>query len=612
MVRQRNINSMRLKIRNRGAIALLGIMLSMISLAHADQFTHPRLFFSESDETELKDRIKSDPLVEKIYAELIRRTDIILTTPTSKHYIKDGRRLLSESRYALHNILHTAMAWRLSGDNKYLKRAILELDAACGFKDWNPVHFLDTAEMSTAVAIGYDWLYHDLTLEQRDQFSKALIKLGLEPARKGFSEPNRSWWSEYHTNWMQVCAAGLLITERALEKKGDPIHQARLEARKALEHCREFYQPSGGYPEGPGYWHYGSIYHVLGLEVVRTDRKEMAIPTPPEFKRSALFPIHLTGSTGLMYNFADSGSTASRSKVSVARSWMTREFNDPSSIQYIRRKIEQDILYTKKYKPSKLDRFFPLHILWLPQATEKSAPLFALDSKWLGSQPVATFRGSWTDPNTMYLAIKGGLPKASHGHMDIGSFVFESDGVRWVEDLGSENYNLPGYFSVDGERWNYYRLNNFSHSTLVIGGKLQDMKAVSSPIIDFQSKPSGGHASIDMTSAYAGQADKVVRRASFNRESKSVSLIDSITAPKEAVRWAIMTRAEIKIEGSVAILKSNKKTLKVIRNDKHGGKWKILDAKPSTPEENQNEGYRILAFTAPVADELKLSVTFKP
>ena len=206
------MDSMRLKIRNRGAVALLGIMLSMISLAHADQFTHPRLFFSESDETELNARLKSDPLVEKIYAELIRRTDIILTTPTSKHYIKDGRRLLSESRYALHNILHTAMAWRLSGDNKYLKRAILELDAACGFKDWNPVHFLDTAEMSTAVAIGYDWLYHDLTLEQRDQFSKALIKLGLEPARKGFSEPNRSWWSEYQTIWMQVCAAGLLIT----------------------------------------------------------------------------------------------------------------------------------------------------------------------------------------------------------------------------------------------------------------------------------------------------------------------------------------------------------------------------------------------------------------
>jgi len=603
---------MRFKIRNRCAIALLGMMFSIISLAHADQFTHPRLFFSESDETKLKARIKSDPLAEILYTELIRRTDKILTIRPTIHQIKDGRRLLGESRYALHNILHTGMAWRLSGDKKYLKRAILELDSACRFKDWNPSHFLDTAEMSTAVAIGYDWLYHDLTLKQRDRFSKALIKLGLEPAREGFSNPNRSWWSEHHTNWMQVCAAGLLITERSLEKKGDPIHQARLAARNALNSCRDFYQPSGGYPEGPGYWHYGSIYHVLGLATVRTDRKEMTITTPPEFKRSALFSSHLTGSTGSIYNFADSGSADSRNNVSAAQSWMVREFNDPASVQYLREKIEKDVLHTKKYKPSNLDRFFPLHILWLPQATEKSASSLALDSKWLGIQPVATFRGSWTDPNSMFLAIKGGLAKASHGHMDIGSFIFESDGVRWVEDLGSEDYNLPGYFSADGERWNYFRLNNFSHNTLVIGGKLQDMKAVTSPIIDFQSKPSAGHVTIDMTPAYAGQADKLVRRANFNRESKSVSLTDTITAPKDAVRWAIMTRAEIEIKGSVAILKSKGKTLKVIRNDKYGGIWKILDAKPPTPEENQNETYRILAFTAPVADKLKLSVTFKP
>lgn len=603
---------MRFNIMNRGVIALLGMMVSIISLARADQYTHPRLFFSESDETELRVRIKTDPLVEKLYTELIRRTDNILSTPTTKHYIKDGRRLLSESRYALHNILHTTMAWRLSGDKKYLKRAILELDAACRFKDWNPSHFLDTAEMSTAVAIGYDWLYHDLTLEQCEQFSKALIKLGLEPAREGFSEPNKAWWSTPRNNWTQVCAAGLLITERALEKKGDSLHKSRLEARAILEDCRAFYLPSGGYPEGPGYWHYGSIYHVLGLAAVRNDQKQMAIPTPPEFKRSALFPIHLTGSTGGLYNFADSGPTAKRNSVSVAQSWMVREFNDASSIEYIRKKIEENILYSKKYELARQDRFFPLHLLWLPKTTGKPAPLFALDSKWLGSQPVATFRSSWTDPNAMFLAIKGGLPKASHGHMDIGSFVFDSDGVRWVEDLGSDNYNLPGYFNIDEERWQSFRLNNFSHNTLVIGGKLQNINAVTSPLTDFESKLSGGHATIDMTAVYRGQADKVIRRADFNRENKSVSFTDTITAPKEAVRWAIMTRAKIKIEGPIATLKSNGKVLKVIRNDKHGGEWKILDAKPPTPEENQNDEYKILAFTAPVADELKLSVSFKP
>lgn len=605
---------MRSTILNRFSRALLAMVfcLKLSSLAHADPFTHPRLFFTESDETELKARIKTDPLVAKLYAELIRRSDFILTTPPTKHYIKDGRRLLSESRYALKNILHTGMAWRMSGDEKYLKRAIQELHAACSFKDWNPSHFLDTAEMSTAVAIGYDWLYHDLTPAQRNHFSTSLTKLGLDPARKGYSKSNRTWWSTYRSNWTQVCAAGLLITERALEKKGEPLHKARLEAKKILDDCRAFYQPSGGYPEGPGYWHYGSNYHVLGLATIQTDRKEMAIQTPTEFKRSALFNVHLTGPTETVFNFADSGSSAHRSKIGVAQSWMIREFSDPSSIQYLRDKIEQDILYMKKHHPDKGDRLFPMHLLWLPQATQQPIPPFSLDSKWLGSQPIATFRCSWTDPDTMFLAIKGGLPKVSHGHMDIGSFVFESDGVRWVEDLGSDNYNLPGYFGIGAERWKFFRLNNLSHNTLVIGGKLQTMEAETSPLTDFQSKPNGGNATLDMTRAYAGQAEKISRKANFDRENKKVTLTDTITAPTDSVRWAIITIAEIEINGSVATLNSNGKTLRVIRNDKHGGEWEILNAKPPTTKENQNEGFQILSFTAPVADQLKLSVTLKP
>ena len=50
------------------------------------------------------------------------------------------------------------------GEERFKERAIRELDAACAMKDWNPSHFLDVAEMATAVAVGYDWLYPVLTL----------------------------------------------------------------------------------------------------------------------------------------------------------------------------------------------------------------------------------------------------------------------------------------------------------------------------------------------------------------------------------------------------------------------------------------------------------------
>ena len=44
-------------------------------------------------------------------------------------------------------------------------------------------------------------------------------------------------------------------------------------------------------------------------------------------------------------------------------------------------------------------------------------------------------------PDASFLGVKGGMPKYNHGHMDVGSFVFDADGVRWAEDLGSQNYH---------------------------------------------------------------------------------------------------------------------------------------------------------------------------
>ncbi len=588
------------------------LLFCLSEVINADHYDHPRLFFLKADESALKSRIDSDPLAQKIYAEMIRRTDEILILPATKYQIPDGKRLLGESRYALRNILHTAMAWRMTQDKKYFNRAVLELEASCQFENWNTSHFLDTAEMSTAVAIGYDWLYNDLSSHQRKHFAQALKKLGLEPARNGYIGKPNAWWSNLSNNWTQVCASGLIITERALEEKGDPIHQARIAARDRLDDCRSFYLPHGGYPEGPGYWHYGSIYHVLGIAATRNDQEKMALSTTPEFERSALFPIQLTGPTGYAFNFADSGSVARSSGFSAAQAWMIREFDDPSSIAYLRKNIEVSMNQPKDLERYKDDRFFPFMLLWLPKSSQRETLPFSLDSEWQGIQPIATFRSSWSDPHSMFFAIKGGLSNVSHGHMDVGSFVFDASGVRWVEDLGSDNYNLPGYFQMDDERWKYFRMNNFSHSTLVIGKSLQQLTEKSSPLTKFVSTPKQGQFSIDMSPAYHEQAAQVLRTGVFNREHKIMTLTDSIKSPKDSVRWAIMTKAEIEISGKVVILKSNDKKLILTRRDQHGGEWKILSAKPSIKDENQNVGYQMLAFTAPVAEKLELEVTFEP
>jgi len=104
------------------------------------------------------------------------------------------------------------------------------------------------------------------------------------------------------------------------------------------------------------------------------------------------------------------------------------------------------------------------------------------------------FRSSWTDPNATYLAIKGGSPGVSHGHMDVGSFIIDAAGWRWAVDLGPESYNKIESRGMDlwdrspgAERWTIFRYNNFSHNTLVVNGQPQHVTA-EAPIVRYSAR----------------------------------------------------------------------------------------------------------------------------
>jgi hypothetical protein len=132
---------------------------------------------------------------------------------------------------------------------------------------------------------------------------------------------------------------------------------------------------------------------------------------------------------------------------------------------------------------------------------------------------LAAFRTSWTDPNAIYLAIKAGSPGASHGHMDIGSFIMEADGVRWSLDLGMQAYHTleaRGFGLWDGrqggDRWKLFRYHNRGHSTLLVDDREQVVKS-HAPITEFSAEKT--MAVVDMSATYAGQLASAQRRFSI-------------------------------------------------------------------------------------------------
>ena len=552
---------------------------------------HPRLFMTDKRLEQIRRQLDSQASLRTFHKAILEKANNIVDDSPVKR-VKTGRRLLGVSRECLDRVLHLSAAYRFTGEKRYLRKAEEEMLAAAGFSDWNPSHFLDVAEMTAALAIGYDWLFDDLAASSRAAIRQAIREKGLEPALK------QRGWVRGHNNWNQVCNGGITLGVLAIMEH-EPELAERLVHRavNGVQVVMKKYEPDGAYPEGPGYWVYGTSYNVILLaaleSVLGTD---FGLSEASGFARSASYYLHVTGPTGLYFNYPDSGS---RGGLVPAVFWFAQHYDHPALAwnqhQYWKDAAEDN--------PGALvrSRFAPLVLCWY--TSEQTVPE---KPAWhgRGSNAVAMFRTSWTDPDAGYLAIKGGSPGVSHGHMDVGSFVFDADGVRWAADLGPESYhkieslgmNLWGR-SQDAERWTILRYNNLSHNTLVVNGKHQRVEGTA-PIIGFSDREPFPHVVFDMSSVYEGQLAGCFRRGGLLGDGTAVVQdVFTATAQPATVRWAMVTPAEVSIKDEkTAMLTERGETLRLAVVTDEDVQLKTWSTEPKADYDAQNHGTRLIGF----------------
>jgi hypothetical protein len=542
----------------------------------------------------------SDPQLEKWHAALHKKGQALLSEEPSKYEIPDGLRLLATSRRVLDRVYLLALMYRLEGDASYLERAWKELEAAANFPDWNPRHFLDTAEMTHAFAIAYDWLYDGWSAEQREKLRKAIVEKGFTPALKTYRAQNG--WAKARHNWNQVCNGGLGMGALALadiepQLCGEILH----DAIESLPLAMAEFTPDGAWAEGPGYWNYATYYNVVFLAALQTALgTDFDLSQTPGFADTGLFPLYLTGPLGRTFNYADGGDRGIRA---AQMFWLASRFHQSVYAWYQRQHAS----------PA------PLDLLWYqPDAAGPKTTGLPLD-KYFRNAEVACLRSDWENPKALFVGFKAGDNKANHSHLDLGDFVLDALGARWVVDLGADDYNLPEYFGK--KRWDYYRLRAEGQNTLVLNpgaGPDQD-PAAATRIIRFQSKPERAFALADLTAAYKKHAQKVWRGIAL-LERQTVLVQDEVQAKDPAELWWFMhTPAAIKIEddGTSALLSQVGVEMRAHILSPPGAHFQIMDAAPlpSSPHpENQarNEGAKKLAVKIVGVTDTRLAIVFTP
>ena len=557
---------------------------------------HPRIIAVESDMDRSKGLIERDPIARAVRDRLREAAVRILDAPPVERKLI-GPRLLGQSRLCLERVYTLAMLYRLEGDPRFAERAREEMLAAAAFEDWNPSHFLDTAEMTHALAIGYDWLFSFLDDRTRATVRRAIVEKGLNPAVRCYQDRDRWVMSPY--NWSQVCNGGIGIGALAIaDEQPDLAEYILARALVSIIRPMETYAPDGGWDEGPGYWHYATRYNVYFLAALESALgTDFGLSQMPGFSRTGDFRVYFIGPLGRAFNYADAteetGGGDEPKEGAAEMFWLARKFHNPLYAWHQHQYLES---------PHALDLvWFDPHVR-SPEAT--GLPLDALFRK----TDAAFFRSAWGDEDAIFLGFKGGDLRASHSHLDLGSFVLDALGHRWAVDLGRDDYNLPGYFG--DRRWTYYRMRTESHNTLLIDDQNQDVEA-KAPITQFVSTPQRAFAIANLSEAYP--MTRSVRRGVALLERGHIVVQDEVVADHPVdVLWGMLTPAQTACEGRSALLKQEGAHLRARIVEPNDATFEVLEASPPEPQA-QNPGiHKLVVRLARAVTEVRIVVVLTP
>lgn len=578
---------------------------------------HPRIIMSEEKFAALRAQEGKNTVTGILLEELRGEADNILKSrkkePITYKLDSEGH-LLETSKKVQRGVATLALAYNIFGKVEYAEQAYADLEAACGFSDWMPEHFLDTAEMCTAFAYGYDWLYQWMKPEQRDLIRTNLIEKGLKQVMVDYTTDETEFSRTYYwyladegDNWQFVCTGGTNLAALAIGDEGDARETSASVLtygfKRAYSCVRIGYGRSDGtYKEGLGYWDYATYYVGLQSSALKSAAgTDYGLADYEGIARSADFVRYMSSNTPTSFSFGDD--RVDRNTGWAVFLWLGEQLDSPE-LSAIR----------LRYIPEDPD-FNYLDVLWIDESKQTGEEVNReTDWGFVGSSN-ASFRTTWDKSGLVAALHSGENDYHYHGHFDLGSFYIEANEKRFFTDVGNEPiYNLK-------DRKYSYRIKAEGHNTLVINPTegIDQADNITCPITGYRSG-NEAYAITDLTEAYAPSgANKVVRGMKMIKDKECVIIQDEISldSPGE-IYWFAHSRGQIDVasDGKSAIVTVGSERLWVNLLSEEG-QFTVMKAEPlptskNVPGASANNDFRKLSVHLTNTKDTTISVAFIP
>ena len=516
---------------------------------------HPRLLFTKSDEARIKRLLPRSPLLQEMKAALLRQANREIAAPLPS-YGADPRtgNMLNVARDEIRRFIDFALAYRLTGDVRYLQATERELQTVCAWTDWWPKHFLEPAALSVGVALAYDWTYYNLSPDTRNLVERTLCTHALEYAVRAYQNPTKSNWAAVSSNWNTACNGAMLLAALSIAERDTALAASVVRnVVRYLPKAQASYAPDGVAYEGSFYWGYAGTYLCMTFDALRQNfGTDFGLSENSGMKGLADSYLKIISPAGRVFCFADGGERMPF--LEPVYFYYSRHFGAQAAAPFYRDLIRQAL----KNEDEVPINFFYLNIPWFDESQPRTAPQRQRLQTVLGPNEMIVLQGTGAHESNVWLAAKGGIPTGAHQHLDMGTFELEADSVMWFADMGREQSSLPGYWDSNNRRWHYFREGCLSHNVCTVGDRFQNHKGrarISATRYD-GAQP---YAAFDLTAAYP-EAEAVSRTFCLE-DNGTILLTDSFCLKTlgESVTWNAMTQADVKIDGKRAVLSSGGK-----------------------------------------------------
>jgi hypothetical protein len=416
---------------------------------------HPRLYLSQEKLVGLETAIESTHAL--IWTQVVSWADQQMDAPPTQALEGDFRRVGERIPYA-------AICGLLSDDSRYSGLAVRTMMEITRIENWGNNHDIEAAHLLYGLAVGYDWIYDDLSTSDRE-----LVRLKIIAQATQLKE----FCGNTHpplNNHRIVKLSALGVAALAVfpeEPSRDWIHFVNRELEKALP----YYGSDGMSCEGISYWSYGVEYMLkyfvaadalIGTQFLSHPWIQHAADTPLYYS----LPRESWTSTNMFLNVSDSPRFC----------WYGPHYQ-LHKLASITRRPEVQWLATEIQKSGYTRHHADwLALLWFDPNTPSHPPTNLPLTKRFADWDLAIMRSSWDADATMTTfkcSPIGGhqlkdiwratYPGSGHAHPDANSFTLFAAGQWLIADAGatmtkySRNHNTllvnQGGQLGEGQRW---------------------------------------------------------------------------------------------------------------------------------------------------------------